>query len=498
MEDKMYIGGLDIGTTGCKISVYDENGNFASNTYREYKVSRKNGEHEFDAEMIFDAVCEVIREASQTHTVSAIGITSFGESFVALDENGNALFPSMLYTDPRGADECDELVAALGEKRLISISGVKPNQMYSLPKLMWLKKHCPEKFASVRRVLLMEDYIVYKLCGNACIDYSLAARTMALDIRERCWSEEIFAAAGIDSSLFSTPVSAGNVAGELCDSLKQKLGIDSSIKIVNGSHDQVAATVGCGIFKPGEAMDGTGTVECIVPVFDSVPDNIELYDKGYSVVPFIYDNTYVCYALSFTGGAVLKWFRDNFAGNFDASKNVYAELDASVTSDPTGILVLPHFAGAANPYMDSGSKASFIGLTLEHTSSDVYKALMEGVTYEMKTNLCELQKFGIDPKKIYATGGGATGKVWMQIKADILGRPISSLAAKEVGACGTCMLVGVGIGLYKDLEEAKAVFVKEKQSCEPNEKNVKIYEKYFEAYKKVYGATRGIVEELGM
>ena len=491
----MYIGGLDIGTTGCKVSVYDHNGNFICNSYREYKVTRKDGEHDFDAEMIFEAVLEVIKEASKTCEISAIGVTSFGESFVALDECDRAIFPSMLYTDPRGKEECDALTAALGEKKLIYISGVKPHQMYSLPKLMWLKSHFPEKFAKVKRVLLMEDYIVYKLSGNACLDYSLAARTMALDIRKRCWSEEIFEAAGIDSSLFSTPVEAGHVAGELRDELKAALGINHSMKIANGAHDQVAATVGCGIFKPGEAMDGTGTVECIVPVFDSVPENETLFDEGYAVVPFIHENTYVCYALSFTGGAVLRWFRDNFAGNFDDSKNIYAELDASVPSKPTGILVLPHFAGAANPYMDNGSKAAFVGLTLEHTASDLYKALMEGVTYEMKTNLEHLEAFGIHPEKIYATGGGASSKVWMQIKADILGRPISSLCAKEVGACGTCMLVGVAIGLYKDLEEAKAVFVKEKQTCTPNAENTEIYAKYFNAYRNIYSSVRPIIEE---
>ena len=492
----MYIGGLDIGTTGCKVSVYDDKGNFVCNSYREYKVSRKDGEHEFDAEMIYDAVLEVIGEASKQCEISAVGVTSFGESFVALDECDRALFPSMLYTDPRGEVECAALTAALGEKKLIDISGVKPNQMYSLPKLMWLKANYPEKYALVKRVLLMEDYIVYKLSGVAAIDYSLAARTMALDIRTRTWSEEIFKAAGVDSSLFSTPVAAGNVAGELKDELKAALGINHSMKIVNGSHDQVAATVGCGIFKPGEAMDGTGTVECIVPVFDSIPDNETLFDEGYSVVPFIHEGTYVCYALSFTGGAVLKWFRDNFAGNFEGKGNIYAELDGSVCDKPTGILVLPHFAGAANPYMDNGSKAAFVGITLEHTASDLYKALMEGVTYEMKTNLEHLEAFGIHPEKIYATGGGATSKVWMQIKADILGRPISSLCAKEVGACGTCMLVGVGIGLYKDLDEAKSVFVKEKQTCLPNEDNMAVYAKYYNAYRNIYSAVRPIIEEV--
>ncbi len=492
----MYIGGLDIGTTGCKISVYDDRGSFVTNSYREYGVTRAEGDHSFDAEMIFAAVKEVIKEASSVCEIAAVGVTSFGESFVALDENDHALFPSMLYTDPRGDNECAALTKKLGEKKIIEIAGMKPNSMYSLPKLLYLKANYPEKYALIRRVLLMEDYIVYKLSGVAAIDYSLAARTMAFDIRKLDWSREILDAAGIDASLFAKPVPAGTVAGEMLDSLKAELGIAHSLKIVNGSHDQVAATVGCGIFKPGEAMDGTGTVECIVPVFDSIPENETLFDEGYAVVPFIEKGTYVCYALSFTGGAVLKWFRDNFAGNFEGDGNIYAKLDASVPDDPTGILVLPHFAGAANPYMDNASRAAFLGLTLSHTASDIYKALMEGVTYEMRTNLEHLESFGIVPEKIYATGGGASSPVWMQIKADILNRPISSLCAKEVGACGTCMLTGVGIGLYKDLDEAKSVFVKEKTTCTPNGNTAEIYNKYFSAYRRVYDAVRPIIGEV--
>ena len=145
----MYIGGLDIGTTGCKISVYDDKGSFVTNSYREYKVTRIEGDHSFDAEMIYDAVKEVIKEASGICEISAIGVTSFGESIVALDENDRALFPSMLYTDPHGEDECRALAEKLGEKRLIEISGVKPNAMYSLPKLMYLKANFPEKYAQI-------------------------------------------------------------------------------------------------------------------------------------------------------------------------------------------------------------------------------------------------------------------------------------------------------------------------------------------------------------
>ena len=491
----MYVGGLDVGTTGCKLSVYTELGEFVYNSYKEYDVSRKNGEHEIDGEAIFSAVCDVFADAAGKYPLSSAGVTTFGETFVALDNNDNVLLPSMLYTDPRGGEECRELCEKLGEERLTRISGVKPHSMYSLPKIMWIKNNLPDVYKKIKKILLIEDFIVYRLCGVAQIDYSLAARTMAFDIREKRWCDEIFTAAGIDVSLMSAPVPTGSKAGQIKPELAKSLGISADTVIVNGAHDQVATAIGAGALKSGEAVDGTGTVECVIPVFDKIPDNKILYDEGYSVVPYAIDGTYVCYALSFTGGATLKWFRDNFAAKYEG-ENVYAELDLQAPEKPTGILILPHFAGAANPYMDTGSKAAIVGLTLENTSADIYKALMEGVSYEMMVNIEHLNSFDIDFDKIYATGGGAKSDVWLQIKSDVWNKEVVSLSAKEVGACGTCMLCTVAVGVYKDLNEAKQFFVKEKSAYTPCAQNVSIYGKYYSAYKELYSAVRPIVEDL--
>ena len=211
----MIIGGLDVGTTGCKLTAYDESGEFIYNSYKEYEISRHSGEHEIDATVIFDAVCDVIKDVCGKCELSAMGVTTFGETFTVLDENDNVLLPSMLYTDPRGSEECEMLCEAVGEKKLTYISGVKPHQMYSLPKIMWIKNNRPDIYEKAKRILLMEDYIVYMLTGNAYIDYSLAARTMALDIRKKCWSDEILSAAGVDKNLRRTHMLRWR-AGESC------------------------------------------------------------------------------------------------------------------------------------------------------------------------------------------------------------------------------------------------------------------------------------------
>lgn len=491
--EKILLGGIDIGTTGCKLSVYDTDGNFIKNAYRSYEISRQGGNAELDAEEIYGCVLEIIREACEGITLAAVGVTSFGESFAALDENDRAVFPAILYTDPRGDAECRSLCDRLGEDYITDKTGVKPHTMYSLPKMMMLKNRFPEKFAKVKRILQMEDYIVYMLTGKAQIDYSLATRTMGFDIRNKCWCDEIFDAAGIDKGLLSVPVKSGTVAGKLKAELSQKLGV-SEFTVVTGAQDQVSAAVGAGVIEPGKAMDGTGTVECIVPVFDKMPEGTDMAKSGYAIVPFVKEGTYVCYALSYTGGASVKWFRDNFAKDLVEKGNAYAALDKGCKSDPSGIFVLPHFSGAATPYMDIGSKAAIIGLTLEHTRSDLYKAVMEGVTYEMMCNIKRLASYGVVPDRLYATGGGAGSSVWLQIKADILNLPIVPLTAAEVGACGTCMLCGVALGIYENLEEAAKIFVKEGKPYYPDPVRREKYAKLFCAYEKIYPSVRPITE----
>ncbi len=493
----MVVGGLDVGTTGAKIALYNENGENLKVYYKEYNVKRQNGEHEIDFSDVKNGVLELLKSAVKDYKVEALGITSFGETFAMLDKDDNVLAPSMLYTDPRGEKQVELLCEKLGEDYLTLITGVKPHPMYSIAKIMWIKDNLPDAYNNAVKVLLGEDYIVYTLTGNAQIDYSLAARTAALDIEKKCWCDEIFKAADVDASLMSKPVEAGSIAGTVKPEIKKLLGIDYDITVVNGCHDQAAGMIGSGVFETGKAMDGTGTVECIPVVLNEKPTDLKLYDGGYSVVPFI-DGKYACYALSFTGGATLKWFRDNFAelDKKDAdelNQNVYANLDSRVADNPTGLLILPHFAGAATPYMDNGSKAAILGVTLETTKYDIYKALMEGTSYEMLLNFNKLKGFTGEISEIKATGGGATSNVWLQIKADILNTDIISLDCKEVGAAGTAALSGVAVGLYPDLNSAVKKMAPVRKVFSPNKENITAYAKLYENYEKLYSSVRGLM-----
>lgn len=477
----MYIGGIDIGTSGCKIAVYDETGKFVKCEYIEYDVKRSGGLHEIDPEEIFSCVKKLISRLN-IFDLAAIAVTSFGETFVMLDENDRPCAPSMLYTDPRGKEECAKLSEHFGAETLAYITGTKPHEMYSLPKIMWIKNNMPQQFAAARHILLMQDYIVYMLSGTAQIDYSLAARTLCFDIENKCWSKKIIDYCGIKEELLSTPVPSGTAAGEIKRETAEELSVNPKLKIVSGCHDQIAAMTGANIFDDGDVMDGTGTVECVPVVLDSIPKDRSLFDCGFSFVPHI-NGKYACYVLSYTGGATLKWFRNNF------SDKSYAQLDAEVDNSPTDLLIMPHFSGAATPYMDINSKAAVIGLTFEHTRADIYKALMEGTAYEIAVNMEILKRYKLSPKKLVATGGGARSSVWLQIKADVLGVPVSALDAEEVGAAGTAYLAGRAIKIYSpDMQ-----LVHTNITYCPHSENHSFYSKQLEKYKRIYNFSKQIL-----
>ena len=505
----MKIAGLDIGTTGCKITVFEQDGTCLGKAYQDYPVKRGISEHEVDAEAILEAVFSVMKKIGECHPdIAGMGVTSFGETFVLTDAEGKPLHKAMLYTDPRGSEERKELEKKLGGKNIASITGVKPHEMYSLPKIMWMKRNRPEIYEKAVHAFLMEDYVVFALTGTAQIDYSLASRTMAFDIVSLKWSDEMFRAADVDQNLMSKTVPTGTSAGKITAKAAEATGMNPDMQIVSISHDQISAAVGAGVFSSDQAVDGAGTVECITPVYDALPDLELMYRGNYAVVPYVIPGKYVCYAFSYTGGALIQWCVDTLAKKeteqareMGISVHEYLERmngkesgcrDAA-TCEPTGLLVLPHFAGAATPYMDTGSKGALLGLTAATTVGDIYRACMEGVVYEMQLNMEYLDGSGVNPHMLHASGGGAKSEIWMQMKSDILNIPITALKTVDAGTVGSAMLTGIVAGCFKDLEDAASYMVEKKQVYYPNREMHEKYMKIYERYRRLYQAVRPLV-----
>jgi xylulokinase len=300
---------------------------------------------------------------------------------------------------------------------------------------------------------------------------------MGFNVLKKSWDRSLLDHIGVDPDMLSFPVPDGTLAG-----VSNQFGLCNT-KIISAMHDQNAAAIGAGALRAGDAVNGSGSVECLTPVVSELPDDGSACKAGIAFLPYV-DGLYVGCAFSYTGGTALKWFHDNLGAG-----ESYSELDSRIGNNPGEILLLPHFAGAATPYMDPGSKAMFWGITLGTTKYDLYRAVMEGVAYEMRINLDLLAECGIKPARLLATGGGAKSKIWTQIKSDVTGLPITIIDANEVGAVGVIMTCARTLGLVGSLDEAAEIYVKESETLYPNEKNRIYYSSMYEKYKKMYQLT---------
>lgn len=497
----MSLMGLDIGTTGCKCTIFSCEGSVVSYSYKEYNTqSPKPGYYELDPRVVWDSVKNIIYNAVNSYKgepVTAVCISSFGESAVPVDKHGNVLGNSILYTDKRGSSQCKELVEYLGKQTIMNLAGVSAHPMYTVSKIMWIKENMPDMYARVWKFMLFGDFISYCLTGIPVIDYSLASRTMAFNVVEKKWEGKILDAARIKQDMFSEACPSASVIGNIKRDIADELGLSKDTLVVTGGHDQVCAALGAGILTEGLAIDGIGTVECITPAFDRPVLNELMLEYSFNCAPHAQEGMYVTYAFNFTGGSLLKWYRDNFAVQqkelaWKEGKNVYALLDEQATKNPTNLLILPHFAGAGTPYMDTDAKGAILGLSFNNTASDIYRAMLEGITYEMALNIECLSKAGIKINTLRAVGGGAKSDLWLQIKADIMQRKVERLDVNEAGTLGTAIMAGVATGVFNSMEEATKQLIKVRKEFYPNLEFKEKYMENYERYKKVYESIKSI------
>lgn len=477
---------LDIGTTCCKCRLFDERGGILYYHADEVALKTDGGENYADICAIVELVKGQIRGAADTAEVNSIAVSSFGESFVALDCADRVIWLPMLYTDPRGDEQAEKLKHDFGEDFMCRTTGVAPNAMYSLSKLLWLAQTLPEVFAKTEKVMLIGEYIGYILTGERVIDYGLAARTGAFDINKMTFRADILEKSGISPSLFSLPMPAGSIVGKVRAELAAELGLNGDCKVVLGSHDQVCATLGAGVVTAGEAADGMGTVECITAVFDGIPKS-DMGKSGYPVVPYAVKGLYCTYILNYSCGSLVNWFRKGILHGYSGDKpNFYEYMEERLKGKPTEILALPYFGGAATPYCDVNAKGAFVGLTLGTSDAELYRAILEGTAFEMMLNLEKIAEYGVRVTRATATGGCSNSEGWLQIKSDITGLRLNSLKSHEGGLCGAAMLQAAALGAVKDLAEAKTIFVKYNKDFSPNAERAKRYAEIYKKYKTLY------------
>jgi xylulokinase len=492
----MSLIGLDIGTTGCKAIMFSSEGEILGQGAREYSILTPHPHWaEQDAEQVWELAWDALSEAAAKagdDRPQALALSCQGEAVIPVDESGHALRPAILGMDTRTDAENKWLAARFGAENLFNRTGMALHTINTLPKLLWLQCHEPEMWRTAHQFLLYEDFFLRRMGGKPTISHCLASRTQMYDLGTGDWADDILAECGIDRQrLAPLAPDSGGVVGGLRPDLRSQLGLNQEVLLVSGGHDQACAACGSGVVEAGLAMVSTGTAEVVEVAMDTPALDGSLREGNISIYRHVVPGLYLAMTLNHSGGLLLRWFRDTVcqwereqaqASGGDAYNLILADAPA----EATGLLVLPHFSGSGTPWLDTSSKGAILGLTFATTRPIMAKAVLEGLTFELRVNLDLLREAGVKINELHAVGGGARSRLWLQLKADICQVPLRVPQVTEAACLGAALLAGVAAGVYPDLATAVDRTVHLERRVEPQEDSVSAYNARYQLYRQVY------------
>jgi len=491
----MSLLGLDVGTSGCKAAAYALDGVCLATAYREYDALHPQPNWaELDSRAVMAFVFETIAEvASETKAdpITALCVSTMGEAMTPVSASGEILGNSILGVDLRGAEHVDRLKEEMGQEAFFAINPnvLAPN--YTLPKLLWMREHEPALYDTAWKFVLWGDLVYFMLGGQPVTSHSHANRTLLYDIRAEDWSPSLLAWSGIEREKLPDCVASGTVAGTVVSDVAAQLGLPEGVRIVVGGHDQCCSSLGAGVYAAGKAVCGMGTVECITPTYDHIPEAAPMLTNGLNVEHHLLQGLYVSFIYN-QSGVLVKWFRDTFAGG----ETPYDVLTAEMPEEPTRLVVLPHFEITGSPHFIADSAGVIAGLRTSTQRGEILKAIMESATFYFAESIDALRAMDIDTSEFVVTGGGAKSDAWLQIKADILGIPFVRPKITECGTLGAAILAGVATGVFAGPKEGVEAFVARDRVFEPNTRRHEAYQDLYAQYRKVYPSMRGILAAL--
>lgn len=361
----MFLLGIDIGTTRCKAVVFDLYGNTISSNLIEYGIiSNDSGKAEQDAELIWKITCSVIRRAIKNikkNDIKALSLSVQGDAIIPIDNKFNAIHNAILGIDYRSKENLELCEEVFGSRKLFNITGMRPHPINALMKILWLKKNISDIYNKAWRITTYEDYILGKLGTEPAIDYTMASRTMAFDLKKRNWSDEILNKFNVRHNLFNQIKPSGTEIGKIKKNIADDLELSRDVILVTGGHDQTCAALGAGLIDKGTGLISTGTAEVLSTVFPKPILNDIMFNNYYPCYLYVNNNMYFTFSLNHVGGLLLKWYKDNFenikAFSQDHSKkDIYEYLLSKVPDKPSKILFLPHLNGSGTPWCDFSSK----------------------------------------------------------------------------------------------------------------------------------------------
>jgi len=481
-----YVLGIDIGTTGAKTILADEEGRILASAYQGYGLLCEKEFVEQNADDWWEAAVRTVRECLakvQAGKVSALSLSSQGATLVPVDEGGQPLRRAIVWMDTRAHEQADALRKSKPEHFFHRKTGWRLSSSFNVVQIKWLRDNEPALFRKTRRFLSTIDYVNWKLTGRYSVDPTNAGITQLFDIVEKKWAAEILDAVGLEEGKLSEVVDSGRIIGNLSANAAGELGLDPDVNVISGGHDQYCAALACGAVTEGDVLLSTGTSWVALGILDRP---LFTPDAQFAVGRHLIDDRWGALAYTPTGGAALEWCRGRFLNDQD-----YAEINRQVEAKAPGadgVMFFPNFAGTACPTWSSVSGGSILGLKMSHDRYHLARAVMEGVVFNINWILETLKSHGVVLGPLKMQGGATKSSVWPGIVSDVCGLPVKIATEPDMSCVGAAILAGYGAGHFPSILEGIRRLAPPERTIEPNVERTALYQELFQKYKKACDA----------
>lgn len=488
-----YIG-IDLGTSSVKLTLVDDDGKIKSTATREYPVFYPHsGWSEQNPNDWWNAICDALPEllsGLDGQTVAGIGVAGQMHGLVILDENDEVIRPAILWNDGRTDKETAYLNEVVGKETLFDYTGNIAFAGFTAPKLLWLRENEPENFARICKVMLPKDYINYLLTGVHCTDYSDAAGTLLLDVKNKRWSKEMLDLCGITEKEMPMLYESFQAAGTLKREIAEQFVLNPETVVVAGAGDNAAAAIGTGTVGDGKcniSLGTSGTIFVSTARFSG--------DAKQAIHSFCHaDGGYHLMGCILSAASCNKWLCDEVLHTKD-----YSAEEAAIASEKLGkneVFFLPYLMGERSPINDTNATGMLIGLRPNTTREDIYQAILEGVAFAIKDNLEIIKQFDVNVGSSCLCGGGAKSKLWRKILANVLDIELEVPMTEQGPGYGSAMLAMVGSGRFENVKAASETFFKTKDTIKPDRELVALYANRYSKYRKIYPALKELYKEI--
>lgn len=489
----LYIG-IDLGTSAVKLLLIDDEGNIINTVSRTYEVIfPKPGWSEQNPQDWIREVKSGIKELIKDHDagrIKAVAAAGQMHGLVALDENDNVIRPAILWNDGRTSEETAYLNNVIGKEKLTEYTANIAFDGFTAPKLLWLKKHEPENFGRIKKIMLPKDYINYKLTGVHCTDYSDASGMLLLDVKNKKWSEPMLDICGINRTQMPELFESYEPVGKILPEIAAEIGLGNDVIVAAGAGDNAAAAIGTGITKDGGCNISLGTSGTIFIASDSFKA-----DKNNALHSFAHANgRYHLMGCMLSAASCYQWWLKDV---LDSDGFVHEQ--SMITQGDLGknnVFFLPYLMGERSPLNDTNARGTFTGITMSNGRRDMTQAVLEGVAFGIRDSLEAARKLGIKTEKSCICGGGAKSGLWTKMISNICNLELEKMKTEQGPGYGAAILAMVAADAYKSVDEAIEKLIETYKCDEPESELVSLYDKQYEKFGLLYPALKDVFAKI--